>query len=561
MDVQSLNLQASDVRFLPIVSAFVNKIGVVEEVNRLCPSEAEVSPGHVVLALILDTLSGRSPLYRLERSFKGLDLELLLGVDIAPSKLNDDTAGRVLDRLWEAGTGKLLTAVALRAVKMFSLDTSHVHHDTTSVTVYGDYDLYGDPNHEEPFMITYGFSKDHRPDLKQLVHSLLCVDHGIPIWSKCESGNESDKTINKNLIGLVMEKMRELGQHNPLYVADSALVTPDNLALMTDDEKGFRFVSRLPATYTECETAITRAVGYDGWVNLGVLAVDSSGSKRPPAHYHGFETGVTLYGRQYRALVVHSSAHDKRKIKKLERMLTQDLAEMTKAKAEQEKIAYACLPDARAALSRLVKGRFHRLVGGIQEVPRYGRGRPKADGARTLNRISYRLTLTIERHDELIAKAEKEAGCFVLLTNVPFEGNEAIGSRDLLMAYKGQDTVERNFGFLKDDLIVNSLFLKTPARIEALGLILVLSLMIWRLMERTMRISLKERQITITGWEKRQTSRPTSFMMTTRFLSVIVLKTSLGRLLGNPFDSVQLEYLRALGLTPDIFTRPCCFTP
>jgi transposase len=227
---------------------------------------------------------------------------------------------------------------------------------------------------------------------------------------------------------------------------------------------------------------------------------------------------------------------------------------MGKAKAEQEKITYACLPDAQAAVSRLVKGRFHRLVGSIEEMQRYGRGRPKADGSRCLRGISYRIRVEIERQEELIRKAEKEAGCFVLLTNVPCE---AMGSRDLLEAYKAQDIVERNFGFLKDDLIVNSLFLKSPARIEALGLVLVLSLMIWRLMERTMRMSLKERQTTITGWEKRQTAKPTTLMMTTRFLSVIVLRTTLGRFLGNPFDDVQLAYLKALGVTPEIFTQPC----
>ena len=117
--------------------------------------------------------------------------------------------------------------------------------------------------------------------------------------------------------------------------------------------------------------------------------------------------------------------------------------------------------------------------------------------------------------------------------------------------------VERNFGFLKDDLIVSSLFLKSPARIEALGLVLVLSLMIWRLMERTMRIFLKERKTTITGWEKRQTQKPTSFMMTTRFLSVIVLRTTVGRFVGTPFDEVQLEYLKALGVSVEVFTKPC----
>jgi len=236
MKVESLNLQASAVRFLPIVSAFVKKIGVVEEVNCVCASEKEVSPGHVVMAFIPDALSGRSPLYRLERSFNGMDLELLLGVDIPSSRLNDDALGGVLDLVWEAGTGKMLTAVALRE-----------------------------------------------------------------------------------------EKMYEFGQDNPLYVADSALVTEDNLELMSDEEKGFRFVTRLPATYAECEAAITRAVQAESWEDLGVPAEDSSNSKRPPAHYHGFETNVTLYERTYRALVVHSSAHDKRKMKKLERLLTQDL--------------------------------------------------------------------------------------------------------------------------------------------------------------------------------------------------------------------------------------------
>lgn len=127
--------------------------------------------------------------------------------------------------------------------------------------------------------------------------------------------------------------------------------------------------------------------------------------------------------------------------------------------------------------------------------------------------------------------------------------------KGLLEAYKAQDIVERNFGFLKDDLIVNSLFLKSPARIEALGLVLVLSLMIWRLMERTMRMSLKVQETTIIGWEKRQTSRPTSFMMITRFHSVIVLRTNVGRFLGNPLDEVQLAYLKALGLSQEIFTK------
>jgi len=556
MDIPLENLRGCDVSFLPIVAAFVKRIGIAEEVNRVCGAQSDVSPGQVVEAMVLDTLSGRSPLYRLEHSFAKMDMELLLGEDLPASKFNDDAVGRTLDRIFDAGTGKILTAVVIPAVKLFGLNTSHTHQDTTSITLYGDYDLYGDQDREHPFVITYGFNKDHRPDLKQLVHSLLCVDHGIPISSKCYDGNKSDKKINEDLMGSIVDKMRELGCRNPLYVGDSALVTKDNLDLAADEEKGFRFVSRLPASYKECSKAIARAVDADDWEDLGVLAQQSSSGKHKAAHYHGFETEPALYDRSYRGLVVHSSAHDERKMKKLRRLLKEDLACVTKTKADHEKIEYACLPDAKAAISRIPRGRFHRLTAEIQETPKYGRGRPRADGTRAIAGTAYKMKLNIERNEEAIAKAEKEAGCFVLITNASAEGEEGIGAKELLTIYKEQDTVERNFGFLKDHAIVNALFLKTPARLEALGLILVISLTVWRLMERTMRVSLKESDSTVTGWEKRQTSRPTSFMMRIKFQSVLVLRTDSGRFLGDPLNSTQLDYLKILGLSPEIFTEP-----
>ena len=125
-----------------------------------------------------------------------------------------------------------------------------------------------------------------------------------------------------------------------------------------------------------------------------------------------------------------------------------------------------------------------------------------------------------------------------------------------VLTHKDQGYLERNFGFLKDDVIVNSLFLKSPERIEALGLILVLSLLVWRLMERTMRLSLKQTGSTVTGWDKKQTSRPTTFMMTTYFVPILVLQTPKGRMLGRPLDPIQLDYLAILRLSPAIFLDP-----
>jgi transposase len=135
---------------------------------------------------------------------------------------------------------------------------------------------------------------------------------------------------------------------------------------------------------------------------------------------------------------------------------------------------------------------------------------------------SCKLSLQVQAYEASIERGRREAGWFVLITNEPFDEDGGVGSVELLRIYKEQHPIERNFGFLKDPLIVNALFLKSPQRMEALGLILVLALMVWRLMERTMGPSLKERGKQVICWDGRRTSRATSFMMTTKFGSVIV---------------------------------------
>jgi len=106
---QGESIRASDVRYLPIVSAYAWALGVGEEIDRLCGPANGISPGRVALAMMLDALSGRTPLFRLPQAFAKLDTELLFGEQISPDRLNDDAAGRVLDQIYEKGTGKILS--------------------------------------------------------------------------------------------------------------------------------------------------------------------------------------------------------------------------------------------------------------------------------------------------------------------------------------------------------------------------------------------------------------------------------------------------------------------
>jgi transposase len=201
-----------------------------------------------------------------------------------------------------------------------------------------------------------------------------------------------------------------------------------------------------------------------------------------------------------------------------------------------------------------VHAAYHRVDVTVEERPLYGRGRPSPDKPRTIKALRYRLKTTISAQTERIARLEEEAGCFVLLTNVPTAGDLAHNASAILTVYKDQHGTEQNYGFLKDPVMVNSLFLKKPERIEALGLILLLALLLWRLMERTMRTYVDTTSTPLPGWDKKATERPTSFMMVTKFAGVIVLHRGDHRQLARPLSVVQQQYLQALDVPVAYFT-------
>ena len=221
---------------------------------------------------------------------------------------------------------------------------------------------------------------------------------------------------------------------------------------------------------------------------------------------------------------------------------------------------FFCREDAQAAISKLNKeagGSYHQIKSKITEVPKYHRGRPSKDTPRVPQRYEYMLCYRIKEDPEQVAPLRQEAGCFVLLTNLDDEDNLTDWtSKSLLKLYINQNGIEQNFGFLKNPVIVNSIFLKKPQRIEVLGMVLLIALLIWRLMERRMRQYVEKNGNTITGWDNRPTKKPTAFMMTTKFAKVLVVNMGNQRKMARPLTPVQLEYLKALNVDPSVYTDP-----
>ena len=552
--MQKLNtdqMTFTEARHLPIVKQYAKRLNLVETINQFVDTQMELSPGIAILAMVLDTLSGRTPLYRLTEFFEEKDVELLLGSAIEPERFCDTNLGRSMDKIFEAGTLKIFSQLAQNALKVFDVDPRRLNFDTTSIRVYGDYDLAN-----PPFQITYGHSKDKRPDLKQFLVAMLCVDRNIPILGATQDGNASDKTLNNELLTNISKHMARHGLSPGayVYVADSALVTKDNL----DKANETWFLTRLPATYNECSRVISQAVAADDWTNIGSLAEAHSRPKRPTAHYKAYESTVDLYGKTYRAIVVHSSAHDKRRHKRIDRLLAKDRDQLEKACKETTATAFFCRADAQIAAEKLMHSanmNYHKIMADIEKVPRFSRGRPAKDKPRTPLRYEYVLSTKIVEAPEKVNPLRTQAGCFVLLTNL-VDQQDDWPAVELLQLYKSQIGIEKNFSFLKDPVIVNSIFLKKAERIEVLGLVLLISLLIWRLMERSMRQYIESNDCTLTGWERRPTKKPTAFMMTTKFAKVLVITIGQHRQLARPIKAFQHEYLKAMGVNAEIFTVP-----
>jgi hypothetical protein len=136
------------------------------------------------------------------------------------------------------------------------------------------------------------------------------------MWGKPEDGNALDKTLNTTLLSEVPQLLARYGVQSGAYIdiADAALVTEDNLAAL----RNTLFITRLPATYSACGRVIAEAVAHNHWEEVGVLAQTPPTRRRPGTFYHMSESRVTLDGKAYRALVVHSSGQDQRRQKHLE---------------------------------------------------------------------------------------------------------------------------------------------------------------------------------------------------------------------------------------------------
>ena len=252
---------------LGIVSGMIDELGIVEEIDKhlqIDGSERVLSLGLLCKSLIINGLGfTQRTMYMVSTFFEDKPIEQLLGKGIEPGQLNDTVLGRCLDDLHAYGCTTLYANLAPGICKRLGLSPKNVHMDSTDFHVDG---VYNSRESDVPGQVVHlrqGYSRDHRPDLNQVVLNLIVENEaGIALHMQAMDGNMSDKTAFNNTI------KEHIGQLQAVYdidnvVMDSAGYTEKTLV---DCGTTVKWVSRVPETLKESKKAIEST--YDNWQPL-----------------------------------------------------------------------------------------------------------------------------------------------------------------------------------------------------------------------------------------------------------------------------------------------------
>jgi transposase len=508
----------------PLLGHLMQQMGLAETINKTVGEDGGdtlLDTGTVVAAMIHNLLGeGAIRLYRLGHFFADKPLPLLFpwSPQLDPGQLSDDRAGRVLDQLWEVGPQKVFSAVSQEVIKKYALDLKAVHVDTTSRSFYG---AYAD---QDPAVaqITYGYSKDHRPDLKQILFGVGTSRDGVPVMAEACSGNQSDMTWNTRWIKAARGDLG-LGKDKALvYVADSALVTLHNLDALA--ETRLDFISRLPERFGLADQLMDEALAArQEWEKVGTIA-----EAKNAASYQVWETQRELYGRTYRFVVVYSSSLDERRLRALERGVAKEKKALEESLRELRGQDFVCAPDAQKVWERFVRKQspcWHKLTATVKgadvRVKRTKRGRPRKDERPTTETV-FHLETSMQRDDDRYERERQKCGMFVLISSL--RDRDEWSGRDVLEEYKGQAGAERIFRFIKNPAWVGAFCLKEPERIAAFGYVVLLAAMVYTLLERQVRRALAQPgQEPVEGLNRQLTYKPTTYAIPTALSPILIV--------------------------------------
>lgn len=494
---QRFELETQVLGALPIVGQFVGRLRLEGVLGRWLPEDdvrALMPAARAILVLILNLCVCREPLYAIAEWAAGHD-PAALGLETGEVELlSDDRVGRALDQLFDCDRASLLAELVLVAIREFSVDCSQLHNDSTSITLYGEYARADGRcrGGQGTAAAARGHSKDHRPDLKQLVSILtVTADGAVPLAHRLADGNTTDdQTHIETWDGLVWL----LGHAHFLYVADCKLCTRDQMHHI--DTHSGRFVTVLPRSRSEDARLREWMTGATPeWVEAERRPGKRQGD---PEQVWRVRPAPFPSAEGYRITWVHSSAkqhNDERaRAERIDRARRAgaELTERMNSPRSRVSCHVAAEEAAAATLAATGAERWVQFTVAETTEERYRqekRGRPGKDTRyRKITKNRYTIEVTIDAGQVRYDAASD--GCFPLISN-----DNALTDTEVLAAYRYQPNLEKRHHELKSVQDAAPVTLKSPFRIEALFTCQFIAQLINCLIERELRHAIARRGI------------------------------------------------------------------
>lgn len=493
LEVAGSELQTEVMDHHGIVAASCQELKIADRINDRIGSDDPrrvIQPGTATVAMIINGLgfTGRR-LYLTPQFFQNKALDQFFQEEITADQLDDHALGKALDEISAYGSSKLFAEVAFDIAIEHGLIGKTAHLDTTSFSMAGEYDT----EEAAAISVAHGYSKDYRPDLKQVMLSLTMTSPAnIPIWQEPLDGNSSDKANFHETIKAVRAFQSQLeGCDDFMWIADSALYTPDKLL----SHSKFTWLSRVPENNKESKALLETASESIEWTHT-----DNGYA------YH--ERMSEFGGIKQRWILVYSEQAYKRESKTFEKRIIKQMAEAEKLCWHAGNQLFACESDAlKEAKTIQKKYRYLDITVRTEAVQKHlGRGRPAANTAKKT--VGYKLIMTIEKNQKAIDVFLRRKGRFILATNQL--NQKILSTTNVLSEYKNQQCVENGFRFLKDPwFMVDSFYIKKRKRIEALMMVMTLCLLVYNFTQHKVRTELENINDTLPNQIGKQIKKPT----------------------------------------------------
>ena len=573
-----VELRSFEVGALPLVNGLLGRMRLREILAEHLPADdprTELPTVRALLVLVRNVLLCREPVYGVAEWAARFAPDLLDLACAEVALLHDDRLGRCLDRMFASVGPEMILAVVRHVVSEFSVSLDELHNDSTTVSFHGAYEdaekegsRRGRPTHA----ITWGHSKDHRPDLKQLLYILtVSEDGGVPVYFSSASGNVVDDRTHCRTWDLLRDLV---GRPEFLYVADCKLASSENLNYIA--ARGGRFVTVLPRTHKEDSQFRTRLRQGSPEVNWRVLyeVTDHDGEL---LDRFSVCTEELVSSDGFRLLWYHSTRKAELDATARNRRLQRTLAALDDLRSrvlgprtrlrQRMKVQEAVneiLEEFETASWVLVRIEERAL----ETFRQIGRGRPTEETPyRKETRPVYKLSWELDR--AALTEADREDGVFPLLTN-----DRNFDAEEILRAYKRQPLIEKRFSQFKSDFAVAPVYLKSVARIQGLLAVYFLVLLVQTLLERELRRAMAKAKVPSLPMypEGRPCTRPTTQRIVELFEPIqrhvvrvaapengpqesVTTQGEDEQIMLTELTAVQCEILGLLGLTAEEYGR------